>query len=362
MFSTVHTNDAAGGITRLTDMNIEPFLIASSVSGLMAQRLVRRPCYEVRCQVRPSEALLRELGLERAQVYAGVLAAAGQGQRNLPVRSSWSPPGCPKRAAASATAVAAPESTRCWWSTTPRASWRMQKADAGAIRDAAIAAPAWSACAPRARARSPAGAHHCRGGPPRHRGRQLMAMYAYKGISPSGKAVSGGQHADLRSKLVRALLRKDGGRRHLGRAVQAGRASKAGAKAGSGLSKEVDLGAIWRRPRSPTSPTSPGSWRPCQERHRWPSRSTSLFEQTRTTSRAQGAVGSEVRTAVNEGSLFADALAKHPKIFDELYVSMVRAGEVAGNLDEVLDRSVDFDSAQKLKGKVQSARSTRSSC
>ena len=58
----------------------------------------------------------------------------------------------------------------------------------------------------------------------------------------------------------------------------------------------------------------------------------------------------EVRTAVNDGSSFADALAKHPKIFDELYVSMVRAGEVAGNLDEVLTRLADFlDSSQKLK-------------
>jgi general secretion pathway protein F len=64
----------------------------------------------------------------------------------------------------------------------------------------------------------------------------------------------------------------------------------------------------------------------------------------------------EVRTAVNEGSAFADALSKHPKIFDELYVSMVRAGEVAGNLDEVLERLADFlDGAQKLKSKVQSA-------
>src|ERR671931_2039558 len=46
VFSTVHTNDAAGGITRLIDMGIEPFLVASSLVGLMAQRLVRRPCYE----------------------------------------------------------------------------------------------------------------------------------------------------------------------------------------------------------------------------------------------------------------------------------------------------------------------------
>src|SRR6185369_6209824 len=65
---------------------------------------------------------------------------------------------------------------------------------------------------------------------------------------------------------------------------------------------------------------------------------------------------SEVRTAVNEGMSFADALAKHPKLFDELFVSMVRAGEVAGNLDEVLARLADFlEGAQKLKSKVQGA-------
>ena len=52
----------------------------------------------------------------------------------------------------------------------------------------------------------------------------------------------------------------------------------------------------------------------------------------------------------------ADALAKHPKLFDELFVSMVRAGEVAGNLDEVLTRLADFlESSQKLKSKVQGA-------
>jgi type II secretory ATPase GspE/PulE/Tfp pilus assembly ATPase PilB-like protein len=48
VFSTVHTNDAAGGITRLIDMGIEPFLVASSLVGLLAQRLVRRPVLRVR--------------------------------------------------------------------------------------------------------------------------------------------------------------------------------------------------------------------------------------------------------------------------------------------------------------------------
>jgi general secretion pathway protein E/type IV pilus assembly protein PilB len=44
VFSTLHTNDAAGAVTRLLDMGVEPFLVASSVEGIMAQRLVRRVC------------------------------------------------------------------------------------------------------------------------------------------------------------------------------------------------------------------------------------------------------------------------------------------------------------------------------
>ena len=44
VFSTLHTNDAAGAVTRLLDMGVEPFLVASSVEGIMAQRLVRRIC------------------------------------------------------------------------------------------------------------------------------------------------------------------------------------------------------------------------------------------------------------------------------------------------------------------------------
>jgi type II secretory ATPase GspE/PulE/Tfp pilus assembly ATPase PilB-like protein len=46
VFSTLHTNDSAGGVTRLVDMGIDPFLIASSVEMFIAQRLVRRVCPE----------------------------------------------------------------------------------------------------------------------------------------------------------------------------------------------------------------------------------------------------------------------------------------------------------------------------
>jgi type II secretory ATPase GspE/PulE/Tfp pilus assembly ATPase PilB-like protein len=44
VFSTIHTNDAVGGITRLLDMGVEPFLVGSSVRSFIAQRLVRRLC------------------------------------------------------------------------------------------------------------------------------------------------------------------------------------------------------------------------------------------------------------------------------------------------------------------------------
>ena len=48
MLSTIHTNDAAGAITRLVDLGVQPFLVASSLMALLAQRLVRRVCLECR--------------------------------------------------------------------------------------------------------------------------------------------------------------------------------------------------------------------------------------------------------------------------------------------------------------------------
>ncbi len=71
VFSTVHTNDAAGAITRLVDMGIEPFLVASSLIGLLAQRLVRRPCPECAVEVTPDVEVVRELGLEPDIFFAG---------------------------------------------------------------------------------------------------------------------------------------------------------------------------------------------------------------------------------------------------------------------------------------------------
>jgi type II secretion system protein E len=61
VFSTLHTNDAAGAITRLIDMGIEPFLVSSSVEALIAQRLVRTICRSCKEQYQPEVEFLREV-------------------------------------------------------------------------------------------------------------------------------------------------------------------------------------------------------------------------------------------------------------------------------------------------------------
>ncbi len=64
VFSTVHTNDTAATFTRLVDMGIEPFLVASSVIAINAQRLVRRVCPNCRAPYEPRPAEIKQLGLE----------------------------------------------------------------------------------------------------------------------------------------------------------------------------------------------------------------------------------------------------------------------------------------------------------
>jgi general secretion pathway protein E len=76
VFSTLHTNDAIGGITRLVDMGIEPFLVANAVRAFIAQRLVRMLCSKCKRPVEHYEAYLKQIGfpLEHA---SKTMAAGG---------------------------------------------------------------------------------------------------------------------------------------------------------------------------------------------------------------------------------------------------------------------------------------------
>ena len=68
VFSTVHTNDSSGAITRLVDMGVEPFLVASSLTAVLAQRLVRRLCHACREAHIPTAEELAEVGMTQEQV------------------------------------------------------------------------------------------------------------------------------------------------------------------------------------------------------------------------------------------------------------------------------------------------------
>ena len=68
VLSTLHTNDSAGAVTRLIDMGVEPFLIASSLEAVLAQRLVRRVCTQCKSSYEPPPELLTQLGVKRENV------------------------------------------------------------------------------------------------------------------------------------------------------------------------------------------------------------------------------------------------------------------------------------------------------
>lgn len=68
VLSTLHTNDAPGAVTRLIDMGVEPFLVAASMEGVLAQRLVRTICDTCRVSYEPNEALLNQLGVSPVEL------------------------------------------------------------------------------------------------------------------------------------------------------------------------------------------------------------------------------------------------------------------------------------------------------
>jgi general secretion pathway protein E len=139
VLSTVHTNDAAGGITRLVDMGIEPFLVTSSLVGLLAQRLVRRPCYHCAKPVRPSNDVLVELGLDPRTFFAGEYRFPEvKGQKPCPPGTVFEAVGC-----GMCNELGYKGRTGIYELLTinePVRRLALAKADAGQIRDAAMQA------------------------------------------------------------------------------------------------------------------------------------------------------------------------------------------------------------------------------
>ncbi len=179
-----------------------------------------------------------------------------------------------------------------------------------------------------------------------------MAVFAYKGVDARGKAVTGAKESDS-PKSLRALLRREG---VIVTDVSEAKGGKAASvPGGTGLRKEVDLGFIFKRvsrkeitlfTRQLATLLKAGI--PLSESL------GAIFDQLEKP-KLKTIVG-EVRMRVNEGTSLGDAMAKHPEAFEEVYVSMVRSGEVAGNLDQVLARLADFlESQGRMRSKVAGA-------
>lgn len=175
-----------------------------------------------------------------------------------------------------------------------------------------------------------------------------MPVYAYRGLDTRGKSVSGIKDAES-PRVLRSTLRREG------IFVTEFSEERKGAIGGKGLSREVDFKSLFDRVRpqdvavlTRQLATLVRAGIPLSESL------AALTEQS--SSEKMRSTLAEVRTKVNEGSALADALAAHPKVFPDLYVNMVRAGEAAGNLDQILSRLADFmDGQVKLRGRIQGA-------
>ncbi|MCB1091878.1 MAG: type II/IV secretion system protein, partial [Verrucomicrobiae bacterium] len=75
VFSTLHTNDAIGGVSRLIDMGVEPFLVTAAVRGFLAQRLVRRLCLQCRQPTQPTGEYLKSCGFPAHRITGPIYRA-----------------------------------------------------------------------------------------------------------------------------------------------------------------------------------------------------------------------------------------------------------------------------------------------
>lgn len=171
-----------------------------------------------------------------------------------------------------------------------------------------------------------------------------MPLFEYTGLNSSGKTVKGMREADSQ-KALRQALRRDG--------VFLTEVSAASSRGGK-EAEESGLGKSWGGGRISANDvailtqqlaTLVGAGIPLVEAL------TALVDQVEHPRLRR--ILSQIKQRVNEGSNLADAVGDHPKVFSNLYVNMIRAGESSGTLEIVLNRLAEFTSSQaKLRGKL----------
>lgn len=180
-----------------------------------------------------------------------------------------------------------------------------------------------------------------------------MPVFIYKGLDTAGKEVKGMRDADS-PKTLRAVLKKEGIRitEHREETAVAAKAAK---KRIDFTSTEVDFKKMFERVTVADVALTTRQLATLLKSGITLIDSLSAIVDQVETDKMKKVFGS-IKAAVNEGSSLANAMAQHPEVFNELYVSMIRAGEASGALDRVLIRLADFTEAQaRLKSKITSA-------
>lgn len=175
-----------------------------------------------------------------------------------------------------------------------------------------------------------------------------MPSFSYRGLDAKGKEKRGVKEAESIRALKQAL-RKDG--------IFVTDCVEANEKIvkGSGISKEVDFKASFDRIRPQDVAVITRQLSTLLRAGITLSESLQALAEQVTSDKLRRTLV-DIRTKVNEGTSLGDALESHPKVFTELYINMVRAGETAGNLEQVLARLAEFmDNQVQLKAKISSA-------
>jgi len=180
-----------------------------------------------------------------------------------------------------------------------------------------------------------------------------VPVYEYKGFDKRGKAVGELREADS-AKALRGLLRKDG--IMVTQLTQSGGSGKKGkgAKKGSVLNREFKFSALQRINVDDIAVATRQLATLLQAGVPMVESMTALIDQVENS--AFKNILAQIKTDVNEGLALHQGMEKHPKVYDHIFVNMVRAGESSGTLDIVLERLADFKEGQaRLKSQMISA-------
>ena len=170
-----------------------------------------------------------------------------------------------------------------------------------------------------------------------------MAIFEYKGLNKQGKNVKGTIDAE-NVRVARAKLKKD--RIYVVDIKDKTKAARKNTNKKSGWNKKVDIQDLSLMTRQLAVLIKAGV----------PLVDTLGAVSDQVENPILSNIMAEIKTSVNEGGAFNKALAKYPKVFDKIYVSMCEAGEMSGTLDIILLRLAEFTEAQnELNSKIRSA-------